>query len=130
MTILDHYMPAPDTRPAVALHLTTAPPVAQTITLAGTKVLCGEAFRQIVAERLDQVERRGFTLDHDMDRAAQVLIDNAIGRLQRARDQLNHTAAITQGDHAAVNLRIGAALAWAALDRVHGGGGAHPLVEG
>lgn len=130
MKILDGYMLGADTQPTTSLHLTTAPPVAQTITLAGTKVLCGEAFREIVAERLDQVERRGFTIDHDLDRPAQVLIDNAIGRLMDARDQLNHTAAITQGDHAAVNLRIGAALAWAALDRVHAGGGAHPLVEG
>jgi len=106
-------------QPATTLHLIGAPPVAQTITLEGTRVLCGEAFRQIVAERLDQVERRGFSIDHDMHRPAQVLIDNAIGRLQRARDQLNHTAATTMGDHAGVNLRIGAALAWAALDRVH-----------
>lgn len=52
-------------RMITALHLTTGAPLARPIGMGGIAALTGPAFRALCAERLEQVERHGFTAAHD-----------------------------------------------------------------
>lgn len=100
-------------------------------TAAGLAVLEGPALRAIVRERLDQVEKHGFTLDHDLGHSPQALGLAALTYLDVAIDQLNgigiRASAAAKWPFAdgfnpvadiRGNIAKATAIAWAMLDRV------------
>lgn len=122
--------------PLASIHASTLAPVDETITHAGASVLIGEAFRAIVAERMQQVQKHGRTIGNDMTYTPDVLPLAAASYLNAAIDQLTSTRA-TGPDLAApdtltwpfsdeawrpgtvrANLVKANALIWAAIDRI------------
>lgn len=102
------------------------------VTTASAQVLTGKALRDIVAERVAQVEVHGFDLDHDLHHTAAVLATAGTGYATTAIDALDgrhhpadqpprewpfEDAAWKAGEPRAMLVKAGA-LIWAALDRI------------
>lgn len=101
-------------------------------TTASAQVLTGKALRDIVAERVAQVEVHGFDLDHDLHHTAATLATAGTGYAATAIDALegrHHPAdqpppewpfvdeAWKAGEPRAMLVKAGA-LIWAAIDRI------------
>ncbi len=100
--------------------------------LASATILTGRALRDIVAERIEQVERHGYDLQHDMAHDPATIAAGAASYLDTAIDALegrHHPAdeppltwpwepdAWKAGERRAMLVKA-AALAWAAIDRI------------
>ena len=106
-------------------------PAAQFITRAGADVLIGDAFRAIVAERMEQVQKHGFTIERDQNYEPSALAHAGIAYAGRAAEQLRGNdfwhgappswpwdAAHWRPGDARANLVKAAALLWAEIDRL------------
>lgn len=106
--------------------------------IGSTDVLHRAALRDIVAERVAQIDEHGFTIEHDLGHRASELVAAAASYLDTACDQLEgrdwpstehpdtwpwEREAWKPGD-ARTNLVKAIAIAWAAIDRIDAGAGA------
>ena len=72
----------------VTLNTSIDAPIGQAITHHGASVLIGEGLRAIVAERMEQVQKHGFTIERDLAYTPDVLALAAVSYLNAAVDQL------------------------------------------
>lgn len=101
-------------------------------TLASANILTGAALRDIIAERIEQVEHHGYDLAHDMQHDPATIaaggasyLDTAIDALEgrnHAHDQPPETwpwepRAWRPGERRAMLVKA-AAMVWAAIDRI------------
>lgn len=56
-----------DHNPVAELHLTQREPIAVALQQESRRVLSGEALSRLLRERIEQVERHGYTRSHDAD---------------------------------------------------------------
>lgn len=61
-----------------ALHLVTTPPIARARSAAATEILRSPALAAFIRERLEQIEKHGFTPDHDQQHGAGELALGAV----------------------------------------------------
>lgn len=122
----------------VTLNTSIDAPIGQAVTHHGASVLIGEGLRAIVAERMEQVQKHGYTIARDQVYTPDVLPLAAASYLNAAIEQLTSTRAggpdLTLPDpltwpnswpdaawkpgHTVANLVKAAALVWAAIDRL------------
>lgn len=116
---------------ALTLHASAGEPIGRAPTAAGAAILQGDALRDIIAERMNQIAH-GFTLEHDLFHTPQVIALGGTSYANTAIDQLHGI------DHpreqapdtwlfddmwnpradARANLVKGIAMLWAAIDRI------------
>lgn len=107
-------------------------PIAEARSFAGAEILHAPALRDIIAERIEQVERHGFTLEHDLGHHPGEIAAAAASYLNTAIDQLHgkhhdpkepadqwpwEREAWRPGDPRA-NIVKAIAIAWAVVDRI------------
>lgn len=122
----------------VTLNTSIDAPIGQAVTHHGASVLIGEGLRAIVAERMEQVQKHGYTIERDQAYTPDVLVLAAVSYLNAAVDQLTSTRIdgphLTQPDPLTWpdswpsaawrpsttrdNLVKAAALIWAEIDRL------------
>lgn len=102
-------------RAVAGLFLSAEPPLAIAEGTDEIRVLHGAGLRAVIAERLAQISRRGFSLETDMSRGPAYLAQQARIRMGAAIEQL---AVADDASNAAArnNIVRAAALAIAALD--------------
>lgn len=115
------------------LNMSSRESVGEPITFASTMVLTGDALRDIISERIRQVDRHGRTLERDLETNAPWDLPLAgASYLNAAIDQLTAEKNVRMADPSTwpwdpshwkpedprANLVKAAALIWAAIDRI------------
>ena len=111
------------------------PPRPSQISMTAACALIGPAFKDIIAERVEQIDVHGFTPEHDAGHQPQMLAWAAFGYLNEAIEQLRHplpnggrpplswpweAESWKPGDTRA-SLVKAAAIIWATIDRIDAG---------
>jgi hypothetical protein len=117
--------------PLASIHASTYAPVGEAMTHDGASVLIGDGLRAIIAERMEQVQKHGFTLARDQNYQPSALVFAGIAYAGRAAEQMRNNdlwhdappswpwdAAHWRPGDARANLVKAAALIWAEIDRL------------
>lgn len=87
---------------AGALHFTADPPIAHALSLAGIRAISGPALRLVLERRLAQIERHGYTTEHDAQHVGGEIAQGALAMLA-------HGVALQLGEDATDPLATGIA---------------------
>lgn len=108
----------PDPAPfaGAALYVSRAPAIASAFNPDATAILTGAALRDVIAERIAQIDRRGFSLQADASRGPAFLAGLSRQYLQIAIDRLSAAPELRHPAAARKRMVEAAALALAAID--------------